>query len=263
VTGLPTITVKLDDGSLTYPTNVSTRVRLPAGVTVSGYGRTDEQPAAQAAQFSVTLDNTDGAITSTVTVGQGIQFTETIGATTRTRFTGVISAANQGWPTGDDTFSVIQVTAVDPLAALARQPLRSMLEEEILLDNPTAYYTLGEAQGATTAGDTSGNQGVSLSLSNDGGARMTFGQGTGPGVDGLTAAQFAYNGTTTRSTGRPRHGAGFNLGWVVERRVLRVVDARPIQVHRHPDAQLRRHSGAFSWEHPTASPPSQSARSPP
>jgi hypothetical protein len=147
VTGLPTITVKLDDGSLTYPTNVSTRVRLPAGVTVSGYGRTDEQPAAQAAQFSVTLDNTDGAITSTVTVGQGIQFTETIGATTRTRFTGVISAANQGWPTGDDTFSVIQVTAVDPLAALARQPLRSMLEEEILTDNPTAYYTLGEAQG--------------------------------------------------------------------------------------------------------------------
>ena len=66
-----------------------------------------------------------------------------------------------------------------------KRPMRSMLEQEILLDTPTAYYTLGEPEGATSAGDTSGNGLASLTIAGTG-AALTFGTSTGP-ADGLPA----------------------------------------------------------------------------
>jgi hypothetical protein len=56
MTGLPAATVLLDDGTGSYPTNISALVDLPSGVTVSAYGRTDEFATAQAATLNLTLD---------------------------------------------------------------------------------------------------------------------------------------------------------------------------------------------------------------
>lgn len=213
MTGVPTVTVKLDDGTGTYPIDITSAVRMTEGITVSGYGRSDEAPGGQAASLSLTLDNIDGAFTvgtgfgfglggfglggfggvaggALLSPSQGIRYTATVGATTRTRFTGRIATAVQQWPTGDSTLSTVAITAVDPLADAARRTLRSMLEQEILLRSPSAYYTLGEAEGSTSAGDSSGSQAPSLTMAGTG-AAVTFGSGTGPGVDGLTAATFA------------------------------------------------------------------------
>jgi len=64
-----------------------------------------------------------------------------------------------------------------------------MLEEEVLSHSPSAYYTLSEPEGSTSAGDTSGNQARPLVASGTG-TPVQFGAGTGP-VDGMTAAVFA------------------------------------------------------------------------
>lgn len=208
--GLPvTGQVLLDDGTGTYPFDVTSLVELQEGVTVSSYGRTDEFSEAQAAQLTLTIDNSDGSLTvdsgfDTLPFGfgpfgggdggmiyptQGIRLKLTSGATTKTRFTGRITALGAGWPGGGDEYATVQITAVDVLADLARRTLRSMLEEEILLSGPTAFYTLGEAEGSTSAGDTSGSELPPLTITGNGTA-LTFGTGTGPGTDGLTATQF-------------------------------------------------------------------------
>lgn len=202
MTGLPTGTVKLDDGTGTYPTDVTTLVDLGAGITVSSYGRTDEFSTAQAAELELTLDN-DGSLTSGATfgfdtapfdagpfgggggapllsTGQGIRFTETIGATTRNRFTGRLSTLDLGWVGGAGTYAQVGVTAVDCLADAERRTLRSMLEEEIVRTLPRAYYTMGEETGATSAGDTSGHQMLPLTKINDYGiGTVAFGSDVG------------------------------------------------------------------------------------
>lgn len=208
MTGLPTLQVLLDDGTGTYPTDISTLVMLNRGVTKSGYGRADEFAQSQPATLALTLENTDGTF-STLGAGFGsgpfglgpfgghiplvptqkIRVKVTKGATTRDWFTGSINTLDLGWPGGGQTQAEVTVTAADFLADLARRPMRSMLEEEILLDSPTAYYTLGEAEGSTSAGDTSGNAAAPLTITGTG-AALAFGNGTGP-VDGLSAVTFA------------------------------------------------------------------------
>lgn len=181
----------LDDGTGTYPTDISSRLKLDS-IEVSGYGRTDEFTQSTAAMLSVTLDNADGRFTNgTVSIEPGtpVRLVETVGATTKNRFTGTVATLALGWPSGGQEFSVVTLTAVDLLADLSRYDLRSMLEQEILLDGPAAYYTLGEAEGSTSAGDTSGNGSTPLTIQGSG-APPTFGSGTGP-VDGLSAVTFA------------------------------------------------------------------------
>jgi hypothetical protein len=186
---IPTVQVFLDDGTGTYPTDVSSRVSLSAGIGISGYGRTDEFAQPNAASLNLTLRNDDGGLSSgAVHAGQGIRYKQTKGSTV-TRFTGRISELALGWTGGTGKAATVALSAVDVLADLARRLMRSMLEEEILLRDPTAYYTLGEAQGSTTAGDTSGNGNPPLKQAGTG-AAVVFGNGTGP-VDGLTAATFA------------------------------------------------------------------------
>lgn len=225
MTGMPTGTVKLDDGSGTYPIDITSLVELEEGITVSAYGRVDEFDQAQAATLELVLNNTDGALTvgsaglgfglggfglggfggasggGLLQPGMGIRFTETFGATTRNRFTGRLSTLDLNWPGGGDKFSLVGVTAVDVLADAGRKILRSMLEEEILLRSPSAHYTLGEAEGSTAAGDTSGNQAAPLTVVGTG-APVVFGNGTGP-VDGLSAAQFAAGKYLSIGTGNP------------------------------------------------------------
>ena len=60
--GLPTMLVLLDDGSATYPYDITAYVRLVDGFSWSR-GRPDEQSSVSPGTLSITLDNTDSRFT--------------------------------------------------------------------------------------------------------------------------------------------------------------------------------------------------------
>jgi hypothetical protein len=209
---LPTLQVLLDNGTGTFPLDISSKV-LASGYEISR-GREDWQGAVTTGELSLTLDNSDGRFTpgstilgtpSPIKVDARIRLVESSGVGGgfgvggfglggfghggSNRFTGYVKSWPVSWPAVVTTFSTVQVTVTDAQARAERRPLRSMLEEEILSHSPTAYYTLGEAAGSTSAGDSSGNQATPLTIAGAG-AAMTFGSGIGPGTDGLTAAMF-------------------------------------------------------------------------
>ena len=211
MTGLPTVTVKLDDGTGTFPYDISTYVEVgtDGGPLTITRGRGDELGEIQPGTCSLVLNNTDGRFslgstlinaTSPIFVDNQIRVTATVGGVPKDRFTGYVQTWPVEWPGGWEKFAYARITAVDRSARLSRlESLRSIIEEEILLDGPMAYYTLGEPAESTTAGDTSGNGGPALTQGGTG-TSVVFGNATGPGTDGLTAAQFAggkYLETTT------------------------------------------------------------------
>lgn len=219
MTGLPDVTVLLDDGTGTYPVDISDYVERQESVELSGFGRTDEFQQAQASTLTFVLDNTSGTFSGTgagwdttpwdsgmwdggipLAPGMGIRVSETIGATTQNLFTGQIANLDLGWPGGSEAYSLIGVTAADPLAPLGRRILRSMIEEQILLESPSAYYTLGEIEGSTSAGDTSGNQRAPLTAAGTGAAPV-FGSVAGPfdSGTGVTLAGGQWLEATTAS----------------------------------------------------------------
>jgi len=201
---LPTLTVLLDDGTGTYPFDIS-RYVLSDGYEISR-GRDDWQAAVTAGELTLTLNNSDGRFTpgstliaspSPIVVDQRIRLYANGDAgfgiagfgISDTRFTGYVKSWPVSWPETVATFSKVQLTATDAQARAERRTLRSSLEEEILSDHPTAYYTLGEAEGASAAGDSSGSGKGTLAAAGSGTA-VAFGNGTGP-VDGLPAPTFA------------------------------------------------------------------------
>ena len=106
------------------------------------------------------------------------------------RSTGSVKSWPVAWPATVPTFSLVTITATDAQARAERRILRSIIEEEVRLDSPSADYTLGEPAGATSAYDSSGNQAPPLTMTGTG-TDVVFGNATGPGTDGLTAATFA------------------------------------------------------------------------
>lgn len=95
--------------------------------------------------------------------------------------------------------AVANIVASDILSQLGdNRPLRSILSEEILNDAPLAYWPLGEASGASAAGDVSGvaGNGQLTATQRGAGGTLTFGTGTGPGTDGIPAATLAPSSTT-------------------------------------------------------------------
>lgn len=195
---LPTVQFLLDDGTGTFPYDVTAYARLIDGFSFTR-GREDEQAAVTAGSLSFALNNADGRFTpgstvidspSPIKVDQRIRLKETVNGVTYTRFTGYVKSWRVGWPAGVDTHSVVQVTATDAQARAERRALLSVVQEEILSDSPATYYTLGEPEGSTSAADSSGNQAPPLTMAGDG-ADVVFGSAIGPGTDGLTAAEFA------------------------------------------------------------------------
>lgn len=79
------------------------------------------------------------------------------------------------------------ITCTDAFQRLSKNPLRTMLTEEVLLDEPLGYYPLTEPSDATSAGDLSGTTAGPLSTSAVGsGGELAFAaQDSGP--DGLGA----------------------------------------------------------------------------
>jgi hypothetical protein len=191
MSGLPTVTVALDlarDG--TYSTDVTADVSLSDGIGINGVGRSDESTTASASTCTFTLRNPTGIYTGPSGLRPGLMVQVKVGGVVR--FQGTITSLSVSWPTGGTTDASVAVSASDALATLSRHTMRSFVEQEILHDGPSAYYTLGEPSGATSAGDTSLSGMVALTPTGTG-TPMTFGDSEG-GVNGTTAATFACPG---------------------------------------------------------------------
>lgn len=199
------------DASRTW-TDVSAYVELADSVGATG-GRGNERGTADANTLSLVLDNSDGRFTfgrssspyyPNVRIGRPIRVTaDPVDGAVSTRFVGFVNE----WPTawdGTDAYAYATVTATSRMAWLgATTPLKSIVEETVQLDSPTAYYTLGEAAGATQANDSSGNNMPPLTFAGSAdpsflgtgtAGPVIFGSATGPGTDSLTAAQFSGAG---------------------------------------------------------------------
>lgn len=105
------------------------------------------------------------------------------------RYVGFVDSWPTVWPSGPDR-SRAAITATDRFKRIGRRrQLRSIIEEEFLLDAPSAYFPGGEPEGSTSAGDQSG-VGIAANLATNqygAGGTIAFGAGTGPGTDSLTA----------------------------------------------------------------------------
>lgn len=193
--GIPTVQALLDDGTGTFPYDISSKTRV--GYAASR-GRADELSTITAGTLTLTVDNTDGRFTpgstiiaapSPIKADARIRVKVTTSGTVN-RFTGYVQSWPVAWPTGSDTLSEVTITATDAQARGERQTLKSVIEQEIAADSSTAYYPLGEPAGATSAADSSGNQAAPLAV-NGSGAAVVFGSAAGPVTAGSTGATFA------------------------------------------------------------------------
>lgn len=114
------------------------------------------------------------------------------GAAISTRFVGYVNEWPVEWNDGP-TQALSPVTCTDLLKRLGSlNPMRSLLEEEMLYLAPDAYYTLGDESESTSAGDTSGYGQESMKTYQVAGAGgvIDFGASEGPGTDDLPAPRF-------------------------------------------------------------------------
>lgn len=207
---LPTVSVHLDDGTGTFPHDISAFAMLGPGFNFNR-GRQDWTGPAATGTLSLTLNNSDGRFTvgstliaspSPIKVDQRIRVREKIGPSTYNRYVGYVKSWPVDWPAVVVTFATSSLTATDAQARAERHILRSFAEEEILLDDPVAYYILGEPEGATSVGDSSGNQAPVLRVVGSG-ADIAFGAEGSGASDGVTAATFGG--------GKYLSGSGMNL----------------------------------------------------
>lgn len=128
-----------------------------------------------------------------VNKGDRLGVFNTLSPSTMTKFVGYTDEWPLSWPDPTGQYAAVKVTARDRRARLDRRKLRTTIEEEILLDDPLLYYTLGDVAGSSTAGDTSGNAGPVASLAGTPGGfgtALLFGVGDGPGFEDSKAATF-------------------------------------------------------------------------
>lgn len=195
--------VNTDPASRTW-TDVSTYVELQYGMTI-GHGRGSEFDLVDANSLSLVFDNTDGRFTPglssgayypNVLIGRPIRVTATpVGGAASTRFLGFVDEWDISWD-GAETAATTRVAAASRMSRLgAGVELKSIVEEEILADSPTVYYTMGDVAGSTTAADSIGGQPLARAGS---GAAVVFGDAAGSLYDSLTAATFTGGGRTMR-----------------------------------------------------------------
>lgn len=158
--GLPTVQVLLDDGTGTFPYDITAKTRMTEGITITA-GRQDEQGQISASTCALTLDNTDGRFTtgstiiaspSPIKVNQRIRVKLTVSGTTVNRFTGYVQEWPVAWPSGGEEFSTVSITVSDALARLGRIPTRTPLTERLLLSGATLVYPMTEPTPNVAAG---------------------------------------------------------------------------------------------------------------
>ena len=261
-----------DDPSPAW-TDISAWVDMTGGVSITT-GRGDEYATVQTGTCRVSLDNTDGRFTPgnvaspyypNVKIRKKLRvtyFDPAFPAVPHYRFTGYVEEWPTDWPTGGDTYSTAQVTASDRFKRLGQvAKLKSIIEQEYLTDAPAAYFTLGEPDGSTTAGDTSKNGGGVLTTTQVGsGGALTFGANTGPGTDSMPAPAFTpVNDTNGKCLSGPGV-AGLSGGATLEAFALTsaVVFQEVVRLENGLDSGIAiafNASGtvsAFSWDYATA-----------
>jgi hypothetical protein len=207
-------TIKLELALTTAPmaaspswTDITAYGEPPIEIT---FGRTDEfgqvQPATMRLRLKnydgrFTMGNTAGAYWPNVKVGKRIRLTATRSAVNYVRFDGHVNGWPTSWLAPGGQVGICEVTATDRLKRLGKPgDLRSMLEEEILLDAPGAYYPLSEPEGSASASSiTSATQGTAVVTQFGVLGELDFAAATGPGTDGLGAPSFVpTSGTNGR-----------------------------------------------------------------
>lgn len=148
-------------------------------------GRQSEVDEVQPGTLSLTFDNADGRFTAgntaspyypNVTVNRRIRVSAVESAVTYRLFDGHVDRWPVSWEGG--VRSLVSVTATDRTKLLARRPLRTLLEQEVLADEPVVFWPLTESAGADSAGDVS-RAGSPYTLTvrdhKDGPGELTFG----------------------------------------------------------------------------------------
>lgn len=197
---VPDLTFLLDDGTGTFPHDISTYVRSADGYSFSR-GRADWQGGVTAGQLSITLNNLDGRFTagstiisspSPIVVDQQVRLIETVGGTDFVRGTWYVKSWPVTWPATVSTFAVVALTAVDAQARAERRILQSMPTEEVLLNDLTFYFPFNEPNGSKSVGDASGS-GFVLKMVGPGSTDVTFGVTQGMATTAETVADFDSN----------------------------------------------------------------------
>jgi len=182
--------------------DVSQYVEALKDITITR-GRGDELNGIQPSRWSVTLDNKDGRFTPgntaspyypNVKKGRRIRVRAMwpLATSYADRASGYVDEWPVIWPDGTSGMSTVTVTASSRSGRLSRgAELHSIIEEEILYDGVSAYYPFGDPEGTTRAGNVSTIAQPPMSAAPIGsGGGIFFGNSTGPGTDGLTAALF-------------------------------------------------------------------------
>lgn len=193
----PAVTVEIAFGSgYSTPaasrtwTDVTAYLETEQGINIAR-GRTDELSQASPSTLALTLDNRDGRFTPersgspyypNVKIGRPVRVTTTPdGGSASVRFVGYIDEWPVTWD-GTDAYASVRITATSRTARLGQSAqLSDILTETIAVDDPAAHYPLD------TLADRVG--GASLRPTGTG-AAVTF-DGTGPDIDGRSAAQFS------------------------------------------------------------------------
>jgi hypothetical protein len=159
VTGLPTLTVELEDGSGNFTNDVTQYVRLDKGWSLSrGWSDENDEDDIQPAILRLRLDNTDGKFTLGASNFNGITKHKRIRLTRRRWAHDVPPVRGLRERLADRVGLGAWATwrsrgdASDRFMRLNRRKLRSMTEHEIMLDAPALYYTLGEPAGRRRRG---------------------------------------------------------------------------------------------------------------
>lgn len=214
MTGLPSVSVRLDDGTGTFPHDVSSYARLSAGIS-GELGRSDEFDAADAGELKVTLEARDGRFTLGSAqygcyVDQPIKITISKGSASRT-YSGYIEGWPMRWASGASKLAQTAVEAVDVQAQLSRTRIAS-LTGATALGFAAAWWPLSEDEGSTSFGDQGGGGLPPLTAVGTGLAIEAGGGGSA--FDGVAHALF--NGGRYVTTTPPRSDTvnGWGIGFI-------------------------------------------------
>jgi hypothetical protein len=204
---LPVTTVEIAFASQPEDTSpvwvdVTQWVRSLSGIAITR-GRQDQYEQTQPSRLTLSLLNPGGRFTPGNTAspyypnvkrGRRIRVSETHNGVTYRRFTGFVDEWPVTWADASASVSYVEITASSRMARLGRaKEFPSIIGIEYLQDDPAAYYPLGEAEGSLKAGNVSTTVQPPMAVTTVGAgsaANITFGDATGPGTDGLTAALF-------------------------------------------------------------------------
>lgn len=180
-------------------------LRLDQGISYSR-SRPDETQQPQPGTAGCTFDNTtgffvDGTSPWPLTIGTRLRFNAADEAGSfHNRSDAYITDLDPGWTGANAAESIVACSASDLLARLTRAPsMRTMIEQEILLDSPLVLYSLSDPSGSTMAQDSSGNGAAPLEIQKLGsGATRTNNKpafGSGTGIIGALAPGFTGSGS--------------------------------------------------------------------